>query len=177
MYPYSDQMVEVKRDGSLIMPHSLPGGTGMGQRGLDRHCSFPQSTRGTNFVSHQKKQVWTFSKNIAEPTSGGNYDGPCITGAPVDELVQAVVTTPQRGDLARKPMFVGCPKKDSWRNDAEFRIWQPPKFGGFELILVDFHLVFSCVFAAEMCFLRSHGSLFRRQYSIRAQSPSHSARS
>ena len=129
----SQLTVQVKRDGSLIMPHSLPDGRGMGQRGLDRRCSFPQSTRRVNFVSHQKR-VWTFSVNMAEPTSGGDCDGPCITGAPVDELVQAVVTTPQRGDHVKKPTSVGSKKKkDSWRKDAEFRIWQPPKVGGFKL--------------------------------------------
>ena len=135
----SQLTVQVKRDGSLIMPHSLPDGRGMGQRGLDRRCSFRQSTRRMNFVSHQT-QVWNFSKNITEPTSGGNFDGPCITGAPVDELVEAVVTTPQRGDLVTKPTFAGSPRTNSWRNDAEFRIWQPPKVGGFVLILVDFSL-------------------------------------
>ena len=69
VYPYSDQTVQVKRDGSLIMPHSLPDGTGMGAAGFGssqliptEHATyelcFPSEAGLDFFNEHRRTNVW-----------------------------------------------------------------------------------------------------------------------
>ena len=116
--------------------------------------------------------------NMAEPTSGGDYDGPCNTQAPVDEPVQAVFSTPQRGDLVvTKPMIPGG-------ITLKIESGNLKKLVSLSSLSYIIQLVFSRVFAAEMWVIRvvsfeatSVRSLLRRQYSIQVESPFHPARS
>ena len=86
--------------------------------------------------------------NIAEPTSGGDYDGPCNTQAPVAEPLQAVFTTSQRGDLVfMKPMISG----GITLNFESGNLRKLVTLGSLSYII---QLVFSPVFAAEMWVIR-----------------------
>ena len=58
-HPNSDQTLQVKRDGSLMMPHSLPDGKGMGAAGFGSSLLIP-TEHTTNELCFQSETGFDF---------------------------------------------------------------------------------------------------------------------
>ena len=70
VYSHRDQTIRVRRDGSLIMPHSLPDGTGIGAGWFGSSLPIP-TEHTTNELRFPLEMVLDFfATNMAEPTSG-----------------------------------------------------------------------------------------------------------